>query len=646
MNGLTRFHRRYPQDVEENLRWRRECRYRALTDLHFRHALYDACMEDLLFFMGFACWSYEPRARVKERPFIPWCHQEPVFLAIDKAVDDAERTEAAVDVLVDKSRAQGGTFGYLWIDLRRWLRDPLFAAGYVTRNENLVDSATDADTLFWKLAWGIERLPFWLQPRGFEMRKHRSLSTHSLLNPVNGATMVGYAAGQDVGAGGRKTVFTCDEFGAKDFITGGKDASVMEALHDVTHCIRMVSARYADAGVFHEACENPNHGGVHLVLDWKDNPIHSRLSYRVAAGTNVAVALRMEDQEAVNAYHREHPQLRRQLENRGYKFDGVVRSPWYDMRCLRPTASPRLIASQLDRNPRGAVGKVFQTEMLERVKKEACKNPVWRGQPVFDDEVPRLLGFLPRDDGPLSLWFKPGPDNSCPLGPFVLGCDMAVGTEGAYGSNSVVSGIDLRTGEQVLEYAIRGMPLIKFGRVAVGLALWLRNAYLGWEDSGMAAPFAKEVMEVQCYGNVYYREVAAIGTKKKTKKAGWWNGKDEHKADLFEKLALGMELQRYTPRSVDLVRECGEYEWEKGKIIHAPTKNRGSTEKAHGDRCIAAGVSWLLYLESASEGNLDSGRENDQTPEYGSWLWREERERTRVRNADDPDFCILDVIHA
>jgi len=195
---MTPFYANYPKDPEANLRWRIACRERALKDLRFRTALYQACMEDLLFYMAFAMWSLEPRAKVKVRPFIAWSHQEPVFLAMDKAVDDAEREEKSIDVLLDKSRAQGGTFGYLWIDLRRWLRDRMFSAGYVTRNEALVDSKTDSNTVLWKIAWAIEMLPFWMVPEGYEPSKHRNLSQHTFINPANGALLSGYAAGQDV----------------------------------------------------------------------------------------------------------------------------------------------------------------------------------------------------------------------------------------------------------------------------------------------------------------------------------------------------------------------------------------------------------------------------------------------------------------
>jgi hypothetical protein len=637
---MTPFYDLYPKDPAENLEWRYACRQRAITDLRFRKALIDACMTDLLFFMGFACWSYEPRAKVKVRPFIPWPHQEPVFLAIDKAIDDSGE-EKTIDVIVDKSRAQGGTYGYLWVDLRRWLRDPMFSAGFVTRNESLVDSKTDSSTVLWKVAWAIEKLPFWLVPDGWDPQKHRNLGQHTFLNPANGALLSGYAAGQDVAAGGRATVFTIDEAGARDFIAGGKDYAVQESLHDVSNCIRMVSARYADAGVFHDACENPDtaKNSVHLVLDWKDNPIHGKNSYQII--NEKPVARKQVDQPAVDAYHRENPDLRSRLERKGFKFEGRVRSPWYDMRCLRPTSTPRLIASQLDRDPRGAVGKVFTTELLDKAKK-SCRAPIWQGTPIFDSEDLELTGLLPRSDGALKLWFRPGADDSPPLGPFTVGCDMASGSDGAYSSNSVASILDDRTGEQVGEYTVKGMPLIKFARVVVGLCLWLRKARLGWEDSGMSGPFAKEIMEVIYYGNVFYRDVPEIGMKRKSRKAGWGNRTNEDKANLFEQMALGMETGKLILRSDELIKECGEYEWEDGKIIHAPTKNHAAKEVNHGDRCIAAGVAWLVY-SSEADGRVDFPEETSETPEYGSFLWREMRERNKVEEGS-PEFGIRDVM--
>lgn len=621
-----------PKDPAQNLLWRRELRRQALHDRYLQQVLYDACMEDVLFWMAFACWSFEPRAKVKVRPFVPWCHQEDVFVKMDAAIDDAAQQETSLDVLLDKSRAQGGTFGYLWIDLRRWLRDPMFSAGYVTRNEKLVDSKTDSDTLFWKLDWAINRLPHWMLPKGFDWRQHRSYSDHSLLNPENGASLVGYAAGQDVGAGGRKTVFTCDEFGAKDFISGGKDESVMEALHDVTNCIRLVSARYADSGVFHAACEDPNSSGLHLILDWKDNPIHGKYSYVVREG--VAVAVKPDQQAAVNAYHAKNPDLRKRLEAKGFQYEGVVRSPWYDMRCLRPTATPRLIASQLDRNPRGAVGKAFAPEVLDRMKTRCCRPPVWQGKIVYDAETLAVKGLIRQEHGPLRLWFEPDHNNRPPESSYALGSDIAAGGTSETASNSTLEGVDRMTGEQILDIAIMGMEARKFGRLAVAVARWLGGAFLGWEDSGIAKPFAKEVIEVLGYTNVFYRDVEEIGSRAKSRKAGWHNGGDDDKSDLFESLGTAMADGSLIPRSAEMIRECGEWEWEKGKLIHNPSKRRKTDVKAHADRVIGMGVAWLMCKDRP----MSSAAEEEflaRNPPVGSIAWLEERERREKERWDD-----------
>lgn len=627
-----------PKDITTNLQWRIDIRERAMTDVRFRNALWQAAMQDVLFFMGAFCWSYDPRAKFKVQPFIPYSHQESVFIALDETIDRAEREEQTLDVILDKARAQGGTFGYLWVDLRRWLRDRMFSAGYVTRNDKLVDSKTDSNTVLWKIAWAIERLPVWMVPN-----YERNLTQHSFLNKDNDSLLVGFAAGQDVAAGGRTTVFTCDEFGAKDFIAGGKDAAVMESLHDVTNCLRLVSARYIDQGVFHEACENPDSAknGVHLVLDWKDHPTQSKNSY-IVGKDGKPVARKPEEQTAVDKYHKDNPDLQARLERKGFKYDGVVRSPWYDMRCLRPTSTPRLIASQLDRNPKGAVGKVFSHDLLDRMKREHSKKPVWRGVPVFDEETLELKGLIPREDGPLTLWFKPGIDDKPPLGPFTIAADISSGGVGAYASNSVASGIDDRTGEQVLEYAIKGLEPRPFARRVVGLCLWMRKALLGWEDSGVSGGFAKEVVEVLYYGNIFYRDVTQLGSQKKSRKAGF-PCRDADKADMFEQFALAMEQGRYIPRSEEMLVECGEYEWDGAKIIHAPTKNKGATEKNHGDRAISAAGAWLVFATDNAGAKVDSNEENGQTAEYGSFLWREQQERRKV-DTGSPRYSIHDVL--
>jgi len=567
----------YPTDPAINILWRIACRERALEDIHFRDVLYQACMEDSCFFFAFALWVNEPRAKIKRRPMIPWVHQVPIIHAMDDTIDEALEYERPVSFTLKKSRAQGGTYLYLGVTIRRELKERGFTTGLVTRNESLIDSRVDDSAVMYKLAWMLDRLPVWMLD-GYD----RTLSDH-VVKLENDSCWSGYAATGDVARGGRTTVFCFDEPGSEEFISGNKDYKILSSVSSVSYCIFLISTFGVDSGVFYESATDPDNPRVY-VLDWKDNPEHSKLSYITTGG--VTKALKPEEQGEVDEYIASHQRELRSITRRGHQMEKKVRSPWYDAMCLQPGATPRYVARELDMDPRGAVGKAFPSDLLDRMKREHCKPPVWQGTPVFDSETLELKGLITRKDGPLKMWFRPGPGNSTPLGPFTVGCDMASGSDGAYSSNSVASGIDDRTGEQVMEYTIKGMPLIKFARVTVGLCMWLKNAFLAWEDSGMAGPFAKEILEVIYYGNVYWRDVPAIGNKKKSRKPGWPNRKNEDKAELFEKMALAMETGAYIPRSEELVRECGEYEWDKGKIIHAPTKNHGAQEVNHGDRCL------------------------------------------------------------
>ncbi len=103
------------------------------------------------------------------------------------------------------------------------------------------------------------------------------------------------------------------------------------------------------------------------------------------------------------------------------------------------------------------------------------------------------------------------------------------------------------------------------------------------------------------------------------------------------------------PRSSEMIRECGQYEWDdKGKIVHAPTKARAGAgaEKSHGDRCIAGGVAWLLCSDPSRTGvDKDGGGMNN--PPYGSiaWLEAEEAKRRKRFTDDDPPMTLGDVLN-
>lgn len=623
-----------PKDPIENLKWRIRCRERAIVDKEFQQALMQAGEVDPLFFMAAFLWVKEPRAKIKTRPFIPWPHQEPVVMGMHNTIDEALDSEHPVSLTLKKSRAQGGTFLYIAITIHRAVTHDQFTIGLVTRNESLVDSKVDDSAVMYKVAEMLEGLPAWMLPKKYE----RSFSDHVIKLP-NGSGWSGYSATGDVARGGRTTMFCFDEPGSEEFVAGNKDFKVMSSVGSVANCIFLVSTFGTDSGVFYESATDPDNPRVYT-LDWKDNPDHSKLSYIQKDG--IVTAIRPEDQKKVEEYIVSHYREMKSISRRGHKIEGKVRSPWYDAHCLLPGATPKYIARELDMDARGASGKVFSAELLDEMKRESCRPPVWRGTPVFDDETMEVKGLVKRDDGPLSLWFRPGVDNMPPLGPFVIACDIASGGSGDTSSNSVASGIDCRTGEQVLEYVIKGLEPRPFARRVVGLSKWMRNALLGWEDSGVSGGFAKEVMEVLYYGNIFYRDVTQIGSQKKSRKPGF-PCRDADKADMFEQCALAMQDKHYIPRSYEMVAEFAEYEWDRGKIIHAPTKNRGGVDKNHGDRAIAGAGAWLVMVTDLPGDSIDNHGGGINNPEYGSFLWRERQERKSV-DSGSPGYSIRDVI--
>lgn len=623
-----------PKGAVENLKWRIRCRERALIDKRFRDALYQAAMDDVLFFCAAFLWVYEPRSKHKQKPMIPWSHQEPVILAMDETISEAMETEHPVSLTLKKSRAQGGTYCYLAVTMYRALREPGFTVGLVTRNEALVDSKVDDSAVMFKVAAMLDRLPMWMLPGGYS----RSMTDHVIRLP-NESGWSGYAATGDVARGGRTSAFCFDEPGSEEFVAANKDYKILSSVSHVSNCVFLVSTFGVDAGVFYDAATDPDNPRVYD-LSWKDNPDHSKNIYKVVKG--VAVALRPEEQSAVNDYIATHQREIRTIERRGHKIEDHIQSPWYNAHRLLPGATPRFVARELDGDCRGAVGKVFNPELLDKMKRTHCRSPVWVGNPVFDSETCKLTGLIPREDGLLKLWFRPGVDDSPPLGPFTIGCDIASGGTSAHASNSVATALDDRTGEEMLEYTIKGLEPRPFARRVVGLCMWLRNARLGWEDSGVSGGFAKEVMEVLYYGNVFFRNVTQLGSQKKSRKPGW-PCQDADKADMFEQFALAMEQGKCVPRSEDMIVECGEYEWDGGKIIHAPTKNKGATEKNHADRAISAAGAWLVFNTDVVPDKIDTSEETSQTPEYGSFAWREEQERRQVKSSS-PRYGIRDVI--
>lgn len=220
------------------------------------------CAKDIKFWVNNFVWTFDPRCKPSLIPMVLYPHQED-FLDFLQTLCDEE-----VDGLVEKSRDMGVTWLCCIFLVHRWLFTDGFKGGIGSRKEDLVDKSDDPDSIFEKARMLLKKLPKWMMPRGFSWDKH---DKHlSLSNPENGSTITG-EAGDNIGRGGRNTIYFIDEAA---FIERPK--KVDAALSQNTNVRVYVSTPNGNANSFaskrRAAVKNPK-GPIRLFsMHWKQDP--------------------------------------------------------------------------------------------------------------------------------------------------------------------------------------------------------------------------------------------------------------------------------------------------------------------------------------------------------------------------------------
>lgn len=229
------------------------------------------CRKDILHWFDTWVWTYDPRLAGKIDPitreplspyvrFILWPRQREFVLWL------CDRIAKGEPWVLEKSRDQGATFLCAAVFLWFWLYVPGFKATFGSRDADLVDNLGDPDSIFEKLRLMYRRLPKWMLPIGFDQRRHDNL--FQLTNPATGATITG-DAGDDMGRGGRCTVYVVDE-GA--FVA--RPAKVERALSATTDCVGWVSTVNPQEGMGNFFAQKRHKMPENLVfrLHWRDDP--------------------------------------------------------------------------------------------------------------------------------------------------------------------------------------------------------------------------------------------------------------------------------------------------------------------------------------------------------------------------------------
>lgn len=215
--------------------------------------------------------TYDPRNKSplpKIMPFRLFKRQEEFVQFLWECVRDGENG------LVEKARDMGASWTCCAFTVWLWLFHEGSAVGWGSRKEELVDKKGDNSAIFPKMRMIIDNLPQWMKPKGYNPVTHAAFM--KLINPANGATAVG-EAGDNIGRGGRTTVFFKDESAHYE-----RPELIEAALGDNTDVQIDISSVNGTANVFYNrrmAGEvwYPGHKiakGITrvFIMDWRDHP--------------------------------------------------------------------------------------------------------------------------------------------------------------------------------------------------------------------------------------------------------------------------------------------------------------------------------------------------------------------------------------
>lgn len=261
----------WPPDYDAVYRWRSKMLKMLLSNPRKLAAAYnyyknpDKAPEFIMHWMD----TYDPRrAGSKWIPFVFFEKQ----VELVQFFNDLDREQESG--LIEKSRDMGATWVACGYSVWAFIFKDDYAIGWGSRKEALVDKLGDADSIFEKMRLILKRLPdIWL-PEGFNAKTNATFM--KLKNPENGS-YIGGEAGDNIGRGGRKSIYVKDEAAHYE-----RPEKIESALGDNTNVQIDISSVNGLGNVFHRRRENgitwerdkklPKGFVRVFVMDWRDHP--------------------------------------------------------------------------------------------------------------------------------------------------------------------------------------------------------------------------------------------------------------------------------------------------------------------------------------------------------------------------------------
>jgi phage terminase large subunit len=175
---------------------------KAEGDKNLQKQVLEECEHDIVGWVNNWCWTYDPRELPSTLPFSLFEKQEEFIGWLSKLEEDQQ------EGIAEKCRDVGFTWLCAAYALHRWLFRKGASIGFGSRKLELVDKIGDPDSILEKIRILLRNLPKWMLPEGFKWNEHDNFC--KLINPATGSTITG-EGGDNIGRGGRKTIYFIDE---------------------------------------------------------------------------------------------------------------------------------------------------------------------------------------------------------------------------------------------------------------------------------------------------------------------------------------------------------------------------------------------------------------------------------------------------
>jgi len=207
-------------------------------------------------------FTFDPRQIEKgllpNIPFVVWPKQEEYLKWLDAQWKNGEYG------IVEKSRDCGVTWLSVAYACSNWLFVPGFSAGFGSAKEDKVDRKGDPDCIFEKIRFFLGHVPPEFMPAGYVPRLHSGFM--KMINPETGATITG-DAGDQIGRGGRKSVFFVDEAAFVE-----RQQAVANSLSQSTNCQIDISTFNGNGNLFYRNSLRFHGTRRKFIFDWRDDP--------------------------------------------------------------------------------------------------------------------------------------------------------------------------------------------------------------------------------------------------------------------------------------------------------------------------------------------------------------------------------------